>query len=117
MANQVTTREQTLFPLPGGEGQGEGFVSTGAMSVRRWIAVLGAVGQPRDHQYQFGIHAQRHHALAAGQRITIARRGRGGGGRRGTAEFSPELPSRPTHDGSALPPEPEALFKVRGSCG
>jgi DHA2 family multidrug resistance protein len=43
MANQVTAREQTLFPLPGGEGQGEGFVSTKPVSVRRWIAVLGAM--------------------------------------------------------------------------
>ena len=43
MGNQVTAREQTISPLPGGEGQGEGFVSTGAVSVRHWIAVLGAM--------------------------------------------------------------------------
>jgi len=43
MANQVTAQEQTIFPLPGGESQREGLASTVAVSVRHWIAVLGAM--------------------------------------------------------------------------
>lgn len=43
MAYQVTTRKQRTFPRPGSEGKAEGFVSTETVSVRHWIAVLGAM--------------------------------------------------------------------------
>ena len=43
MANQITALERTSFPLPGGEGQGEGFISAGTVSGRHWIAVIGAM--------------------------------------------------------------------------
>ncbi len=43
MTTRATTNDQTLFPLPSGEGQGEGLAFSNSSSLRRWIALWGAM--------------------------------------------------------------------------